>query len=374
MAFAVSRVTEFNGNRGDHTMQTGLSQDVRNHLDKCRASAIAAVEVYNRPGGQFRSAMYTILIIIAWQAFFHAYFFSRGGKPWYRRRVSTESEQEECYDKVDGEPKHWDLSKCLAEYFKGNNPPERKNLEFLIGLRNKIEHRHLPEFDRSLYGELQAALMNLEEYHSREFGEKYALEESLPISLQFSREISPEKDKAIETLAAGAQNVREYIETFRGGLRDEVRNSIGYSYSVYLMPRVANRPSAAAAAVEFLDWAKLDDEKRKELEKSIVLSKEKVVPVSNVDNLKPGAVVTLVASKLQFVFNMHHHTKAWRYYKVRPKGGSREPQRTIARYCIYDQAHRDYLYTEAWVEKLMRELSDKIKFREVTDQDPREKA
>ena len=42
---------------------------------------------------------------------------------------------------VEGKPKHWELSESLKQHFGANNPPERKNLEFLIGLRNKIEHQ-----------------------------------------------------------------------------------------------------------------------------------------------------------------------------------------------------------------------------------------
>lgn len=358
-------------------MQTGLSQAVRNHLDKCRASAIAAVEVYNRPGGQFRSALYTILIIIAWQAFFHAYFFSRSSKPWYRRRVSTETGQEERYDEVDGEPKHWDLSKCLAEYFKGNNPPERKNLEFLIGLRNKIEHSDLPEFELSYYGELQAALMNLEEYLVKEFGRGYELTGSLSVSLQFSRERSSARDKAIKKLTASAENVREYIERFRGGLSDDILNAMGYSYSVYLVPKVANRASAADAAIEFIDASNLDqhdEAERKKLEQVIVIAKDKVIPVRNAGNMKPNIVVASVALELPFIFNMHHHTKAWQYYKVRPRCGSNNPKKTREQYCLYDEPHGDYLYTRAWVKKLIGDLSDKIGFRKVTGQNPKKRA
>jgi Domain of unknown function (DUF3644) len=54
------------------------------------------------------------------------------------------------YVKIDGDPKHWELSECLKQHYGDKNPPERRNLEFLIGLRNKIEHRHLPELDPAL--------------------------------------------------------------------------------------------------------------------------------------------------------------------------------------------------------------------------------
>src|SRR5207245_10380680 len=123
------------------------------------------------------------------------------------------------YVKVDGEPKHWDLSECLRQYFADKNPPEQKNLEFLIGLRNKIERRHLPEFDAALYGECQAALLNLEGLLVAEFGERYALAEQLAISLQFSRVVPEEKVKVARVLATSSvKNVKDYIEKFRAGL------------------------------------------------------------------------------------------------------------------------------------------------------------
>ena len=49
-------------------MPKGLSSVVRDNLEKCRSAAIAAVDVYNRPGPRFRTAHYIVLIIIAWTA------------------------------------------------------------------------------------------------------------------------------------------------------------------------------------------------------------------------------------------------------------------------------------------------------------------
>src|ERR671911_693014 len=93
--------------------------------------------------------------------------------PGTRKRVSTP--KGDRYVHVDGEPKHWDLSECLRQHYGATNPAERKNLEFLIGLRNKIEHRHLPDLDAGLYGECQAGLLNLEQTIIAEFGAQYAM-------------------------------------------------------------------------------------------------------------------------------------------------------------------------------------------------------
>src|SRR5208282_281709 len=233
-------------------MPKGLPQLFKDHVDKCRASAIAAVDTYNRAGSHFRTAQYIVLITIAWTALFHAIFYRNNRRPWHRLRTSGTGKGVR-YAKINGEPRHWELSECLKQYFVDEISAERKNLEVLIGLRNKIEHRHLPEFDATLYGECQAALLNLEELLAEEFGQKYTLSEQLAVSLQFSRSIPEQKLKALKTLNANAtRSIKDYIETYRAGLQPEILNSMKYSFSVFLVPKVSNRESVADAAIEFV--------------------------------------------------------------------------------------------------------------------------
>lgn len=333
---------------------------------------MTAVESYNRPGPRFRTALYVVLIVMAWQAFFHAYFYRKNQKPWYQSRQSMHKSSVR-YQKVDGEPKHWDLDKCMSEYFGNLNPPERKNLEFLLGLRNKIEHRDLPQLDVAVYGECQAALLNLENYLVQEFGLNYALTESLAISLQFSRSRPSAQQESLKSLAREAQSVLDYIERFKAGLSDHVLNEIGYAYRVFLIPKVANHENTADAAVEFVRTEHMDEEQRATLRKLTVLIKDKQVPVSNLELKRPAEVVKNISSALPFVFNMHHHTRAWKYFEVRPNGNSDNPKATKSSYCVYDRAHNDYLYTNAWIRKLTTELTDSTMFRQVTGQSPVEK-
>ena len=327
-------------------MPAKLYKIVRSNLEKCQSAAIAAVESYNRPSPQFRTALYVVLIVMAWQAFFHAYYYKRKQNPWYQSRPSK-SKKGVRYQKVDGEPRHWDLSKCLTEYFRDKQPPERKNLEFLLGLRNKIEHRNLPQLDQNLYGECQAALMNLEDYLISEFGERYGLAESLSLSLQFSRIRPSEQKKAVEVLARSATTVMDYVEKFRASLTDQVLNDFGYSFRVFLVPKVANRANTADAAIEFVHVDDANDNEREHLNNINVLIKEKHIYIANLDKKKPAEVVELVSGTLPFGFKMHHHTMAWKHFEVRPKKNSKKPEITNQTYCVYDHAHKDYLYTKA---------------------------
>jgi hypothetical protein len=339
-------------------MARGLPHKVKSNIDKCRSATIAAVDVYNRPGSQFRTAHYIVLITIAWTALFHAIFYSQGRRPWYRRSGARIR-----YVKVDGDPKHWELSECLDQYFRDQHPPERKNLYFLIGLRNKIEHRELPELDASLYGECQAALLNLEEMLVAKFGKRYALAEQLAVSLQFTQIIPTEKKQAARALARGeAAGVSEYIQRFRGELPSTILNSMKYSFSVFLVPRVANRASAADAAVQFVNVNEASAEELERLTRLNVLIREKHIPIANLDMFKPSQVVAKVAEKLQRRFGMGTHTQAWKYYAVRPNSGAPNPAATKSQFCVYDPAHSDYLYTQAWIDFLVQQLADEAQY------------
>lgn len=351
-------------------MARGLPQTVRDNIEKCRSAALAAVESYNRPGPRFRTAQYLVMLIIAWTAFFHAVSYRLGKKPWYRKRSSGAGTGVR-YQKVDGEPRHWDLAECVRQHYGDKNPPVRTNLEFLLGLRNKIEHRHLPELDATLYGECQAALLNLEEMLVEEFGPKYALAESLAVSLQFSRTTPGEKKRAAKVLASDtAKTVTDYVERFRGKLAPTVLNSMQYSFSVFLVPRVANRKSAADAAIEFVSVDEASEAERSRLDKLNVLIREKRIPIANLDHRKPSQVVEELKDVIPFPMNLSVHTAAWKHFKVRPTSDSTIPDRTQTDFCIYDEVHGDYVYTQAWVNKLRRELSTRLGYSRITGREP----
>ena len=336
---------------------------MRDNLEKCRLSAISAVEAYNRPGPRFRTAQYLILIVMAWTALFHAISYKAGRRPWYR----VKSVKAIRYQKIDGEPKHWDLAECLKQHFGGRSTPERRNLEFLIGLRNKIEHRHLPALDASLYGECQAALLNLEDLLVTSFGARYALQEQLAVSLQFSRAIPEQKKTANRILASSStKSVIDYVEKFRGNLPSTVLSSMKYSFNVYLVPKVANRKSAADSAVEFVKVDEASPEELERLSKLNVLIREKHIPISNLDLHKPSDVVSEVAKRSNYRFNMNTHTDAWKHYEVRPESGGDSPENTKQEYCVYDAVHRDYLYTNAWIDRLTSDFSNAERYVQIT--------
>jgi hypothetical protein len=143
-----------------------------------------------------------------------------------------------------------------------------------------------------------------------------------------------------------------------------------YSFNVFLVPKVGNRKEFADAAVEFIKVDEGNKDELARLEKLNVLIKEKHIPISNLDLHKPTQVVTKVQANLPYKFTVNSHTAAWHHFKVRPKFGAAKPEVTDSKYCVYDAAHKDYLYTEAWIDKLSKDLAQADVFRNVTGMAP----
>jgi len=63
---------------------------------------------------------------------------------------------------------------------------------------------------------------------------------------------------------------------------------------------------------------------------------------------------------------MSTHTRAWRHFGIRPAAGAVAADKTDSRYCVYDSVHADYVYTQAWVDKLAADLAQPTTFEAVT--------
>ncbi len=345
-------------------MAKRIGKNVRPHLSKARDSALLAVEVFNKPAVSFRSAAYIALMVIAWTALFHAIFFARKKKPYYRKSGK--------YVMQDGDPKHWELATCLDMYYqKDTQNPVRKNLEFFIKLRNQIEHRHLPELDGNIFGECQAMLLNFDALIAKEFEQKHCLRESLSFSLQLFP--STESFAAAAKTKPSYKSVQSFIEQYRTSIGENILQNGQYSFKAFLI-QVANHETKDALAIQFVQYDLLTAEQKAQVEKIPAFIKYKQVAVTNADKFKAGEVVKLVqeATGNQKVtritgsvnkFNLSTHERFWRKYNVRPAGGSDKPELTNPQYCIYDKPHRDYLYTQSWIDLLIDKMKDDNEYR-----------
>ena len=339
--------------------QKRIGKTVRPYLEKARESALLAIEIYNKPAISFRSAGYVSIMVIAWTALMHAIFVRRDQMPYYRHKNGR-------FVKIDGEFKHWELLECARQYWgEDSENAIRKNLEFFIPLRNKIEHRHIPALDASIFGECQAFLLNFDALLGSEFGARHQLRESLSFSLQLfpSGANFAAAVKANKSLA----DVKRFIDNYRSAITTEVMNSGQFAFKAFLI-QVANHESADTIPIQFVNYNSLTDDQKAEIGKFAVLVKSKPIGVVNAELLKPSAVVKAVRQKLGnpmverngkpvSKFTADTHVRCWRHFKVRPGGGAKNPEETNQKFCIYDKAHGDYLYTVDWVNLLVEKIA-----------------
>jgi hypothetical protein len=331
----------------------GLPYDVKALVEKARETALLAVETYNRPTASFRSSAYVVLMIIAWTSLFHAMFLRKGIKPYYRKPRSRQ------YDRIDGEPRRWELKECLQQHYKANNPAARRNLEFFIGLRNKIEHRSLAKIDPEVFGECQAMLLNFESLLVSEFGDRYAIRGGLTFALQFSQVIPRSSSAPVAKATGGAfKAIKYYVDAFRSSLSADVQNDLAYSFKVFLVPKIGNHASKDSVAVEWIKYDPSKPEEMRNYEKVVAMIKPKEVLIANLGLLKPTQVAQQVAAKLGKRFTTYDHKLCYEHFKIRPPGGAPDPSACNPQFCIYDDLHKDYCYKAEWVDFLAQKLGD----------------
>jgi hypothetical protein len=150
----------------------------------------------------------------------------------------------------------------------------KTNLEFFVKLRNKLEHRSMPGIDIDIFGECQALLFNFEDLLVTEFGQKYALNESLSLALQFSCHRNENQQTAIRKLHKSlAKDVVSYVNAFRSSLSIEQLQDMQFSYKVFLIPKPANHTGSADLAVEFVKYDQTNPEEMARISRGIALIK-----------------------------------------------------------------------------------------------------
>ena len=311
-------------------------------LKKAREFALLAVSTYNNPFTEFKTHGYIVNLVIAYTALFHAIFEKKGIDYSYKDAAGNPK-------MVDGEPKAWELSTCCSQYWAGEAHPEKYNIEFLIGLRNKIEHRSLPLIDLTVSGYCQSALTNFESMLIDEFGDEYTLMASLAVSMQLTRTSTQQQADALkEFQKENYKVVREFMETFNDDLSEEITDSHRYRLRAFLIPKIGGNKNSADLAIEFINATALTDEQKENYEHAIALIKG----VDSPYKLRPGQVERLVKEKIDD-FNMSLHTKCRKLYQARPHN---DQTNFKGEYSGYVAGFDGYLYSQKWVDFLITEM------------------
>lgn len=332
-------------------------------LQGSRREALLAVDLYNRAASERSLEGFIVHMHMAWLYLHHARFLRDGVDYRYRQDNGR-------FVRVDGEVKTWELARCLREAFPTDNDPARANVEFFIKVRNKIEHRYEQLLATALAGKTQAHVLNYEEMLTAWFG----AEEGLGDSLRFPVFMSSLTPSAVKALKATHRKLPKKLTTFLrehdAELPSEVAENWRYDFRVLLLPQTGPK-TESDAVMRFVREDEMTDEQRRARDVVQTIVRNKPIAVQNKGRHKPGTVAKLVSEKLGVTFsNFGHHVAAWRYYGVRPDKHAARPELTDDRYCVWDEPHKDYLYTDAWVKKLIKDLADPGTFEEVTGKRP----
>ncbi len=269
-------------------------------IQKSREAALSAVQIYNNPNTTFKTESFIVLFAIAWVYLLHAYYRKLSVDYRYYAVVNKRKR----YDRVDGAYKHWDLTKCISAAECPLDKHTINNLEFLIGLRNQIEHKKAAGLDAYFSARYQACALNYNYYLKKLHGEKYSLDKKLALSLQFAELNYTQAQHIKDKEELIPKHVRSYVADFEKDLTaDEIIHE-RFAYRLLFTKVTAKRAGQADRVIEFLlpedplaknvakeYWIKEDREKPKFLPSEVII-KVKEVGVKN--------------------FGMHQHTMFWK--------------------------------------------------------------
>lgn len=339
----------------------------RHILMESQRHALKAMDEWNCATGNYSD--FLTHMHKAWHYLLHAEFHK--AKIDYHYKDSKTGH----HQLIDGEPKAWDLERCLRERFPNNQDPVRLNGELFVALRNKVEHRYEHNLKIVTGGKAQALVINYEQEMVAHFGPEHSLADRLrfPISLQaLTAEGRAQLQEAAKKLP---KSTRDLVAKFEAAIDPALRDDLRYDYRVRLVPIIGSKTDADLA----INFVKLDELSEDECRTMVeagrlgtVIEKIKHVEVVDKDKLLPGQVARLVEDQVPFEFSAsHEHAKMWRRLGVRPAAGASDPRATNTKYCVYNEAFGVYVYTPAWVKKVVKEIGTLEKYREFFGKEPR---
>ena len=101
-----------------------------------------------------------------------------------------------------------------------------------------------------------------------------------------------------------------------------------------------------------------------------VIVREQIRPVASEDKMKPKPAADAIEALIPFRFGVQHLARIWRKLNLRPPEGDSRPERTRQEFCVYDRPHRDYLYTQAFVDYVSSKARTREGFVEMTGLEP----
>lgn len=326
-------------------------------LQHGRNAALAALRIWNDPTSNFRTASFSVLLVIAWNSIAIAQL-QRQKKEW------RELDERGVPTLIGAREKAKDVLELVEDAFDGHHQVGmRANIRFWVGLRNQVAHRHLPALDAVVIPHAQASLLNLEDQLGTIFGSEYLLAEALSVPLQLSGFRDPGVLSSLKTLQASLPLDVQAFLVKASSIPDELLVDPSFQLRVAFVPVVPASGRSPDAVAYFVRPGEVPPELKDALVKTVVLPK---VARPARPNLGAKKVVAQVQRGIPFRFTVAMHAAATRRLKVRPEANAEDQEATNLLYCEYVPTAKLHLYNQAWVDRLVNSLSTPEAFTSTT--------
>lgn len=329
-------------------------------LQHARESCLAAIRVWNDPVARFRTGTFALLFVTAWNSLALA-VVQRAGGEW--RELDDEGGIRR--GRAGEELSRHTMDLVREAFPDGGQRGLRENVQFWVDLRNCVAHRHLPALDASVIPHAQAGLLNLEEVLAGTFGIEFALAEELTVPLQLSGFRDPgvlaSRRKLQASLPLDVQAVLARAESESPELLEDQT----FMMRVAFVPVVPGSGRSPDSVAYFVKPDAVPDELAEALERYLVLPK---LSVGSRASLSATEVMKEVQRRTGCRLTSQQHANAARSLGVRPQRGE-DDGTTDLRFAEYISSFKRYLYTQAWIDRLVKELSTPEGLRSVTGRD-----
>lgn len=332
IAASDEEVEFFKIKKNSYDPRTGLNLFDHERLIRAREAMVLGVQVFNSPAMRFKSEVFAMLVNVAWTYLLHEYYERKNvkiaGKDGRSLLLSQMIDRQDC-----------PLSKGIKD-----------NLKALKILRDDVEHKLLGRADAKWLGLFQACCLNFDKAICDLFGSHLTLSHDLSFAIQFT------KMNLEQLTTLNRYEIPAHIDAVDARLSEGMTEAqiadLEYQF------RVVYTLDAVTKSRAHFQFVLPDSAEGKDIRNVLVQHKL-------ADHLyphKPGDVVSQVQQKSGKAFTSHNHTQAWRKFQARPRKETAQPDNTKRDWCVYHAAHKDYTYSDQWIEFLVAEVSDNQKF------------
>ena len=292
-----------------------------------------AVQVFNSAGLKFKTEVFAVMANIAWTYLLNEHYQRNG------------------VNIVGADGRSLLLSQMVERHDCPLSTGIKNNLRSMKLIRDDVEHLILKKTDLKWQGLYQACCLNFEKTLCELFGERLSLAHELSFALQFT------KTDFEQIAQLNKFEIPAHIEALDArrieGMTEEQLNDLEYQF------RVIYTFDSASKSKSHIQFVNPDSDEGKEIRTVLVKTKtsDELYP------FKPGVIPAMISEQTGQRFTSHTHTQAWKLYQARPNGNSREPATTNKEYCIFHAAHKDYTYSQAWVEFLVECVNNPDEFQ-----------